>query len=287
MSWLDKLLPAIKTKISGGKPGVKEGVWDKCPACSATLYHPELVKNKHVCTQCSHHLRISARSRLDYLLDKDTNSKSKEIGKNIKPVDKLRFKDTKSYADRLNAAKKKTGENDALIVKHGHVDGVAVVVAAFDFGFLGGSMGSVVGEKFVLGVQAAIDANCPFIAVTASGGARMQESLYSLMQMSKVSAALGKLKQVKLPYIVILTDPTTGGVSASLAMLGDIHIAEPNALICFAGPRVIEQTVRETLPEGFQRSEFLLEKGMVDIIIDRRQIPQRVASILRKLMYAH
>lgn len=283
MSWLDKILPTIKTSISGDKKGVKEGVWDKCPDCGATLYQPDLIKNKHVCTQCGYHIRISARKRLSYFLDEGD---VKEIGKSVKPVDKLKFKDSKSYTDRLNAAQRKTGENDALIVQSGRVDGVKVVCSAFDFGFLGGSMGSVVGQKFVLGVEEAIAENCPYIVFTSSGGARMQESLFSLMQMAKVSAALGKLKDANLPYIVVLTDPTTGGVSASLAMLGDLHIAEPKALIGFAGPKVIEQTVREKLPEGFQRSEFLQEKGMVDIIIDRRELPHRASKILLKLMHS-
>lgn len=283
MSWLDKILPAIKTSIAGEKKGVKEGVWDKCPECSATLYQPELIKNKHVCTQCGYHMRIGARMRLSYFLDQGD---IKEIAALVKPVDKLRFKDTKNYTDRLSAAQKKTGESDALVVQSGRVDGVKVVCSAFEFGFLGGSMGSVVGEKFVRGVQEAIDQNCPYIVFTSSGGARMQESLFSLMQMAKVSAALGKLKDANLPYIVVLTDPTTGGVSASLAMLGDLHIAEPKALIGFAGPRVIEQTVREKLPEGFQRSEFLQEKGMVDIIIDRRELSPRISKILLKLMHS-
>ena len=282
MSWLNKILPAIKTRISGDRKGVKEGVWDKCPSCNDALYQPELVKNKHVCPHCSYHIRISARRRLSYFLD---DSGIVELGKDIKPIDMLKFKDTKNYSDRIIAAKKKTGENDAFIIQRGRVFGEKVVCGAFEFGFLGGSMGSVVGEKIVIAINDAIEHHCPFVIFTSSGGARMQESLFSLMQMAKTSAALGKLKDENLPYIVVLTDPTTGGVSASVAMLGDIHIAEPKALIGFAGPRVIEQTVREKLPEGFQRSEFLLKKGMVDIIMDRRELSERVAKILHKLTY--
>lgn len=284
MSWFkrkktDKIQTEVKAK---DKAGVPEGVWDKCPGCGTVLYRPELTKNLMVCPQCGHHLRISARQRIALFLDE---GQQRELAKNIKPVDMLKFKDTKSYKDRLSASQKKTGEHDALIVVAGEVKKIPVVVAVFEFGFQGGSMGSVVGAKFVAAVDYARKHRVPFICFTASGGARMQESLFSLMQMAKVSAALAKLKQEGLPYIVVLTDPTTGGVSASLAMLGDIQLAEPKALIGFAGPRVIEQTVRETLPAGFQRSEFLQEKGMVDMIVDRRQLRDAMAGLLAKLTH--
>ena len=284
MSWLGRILPErIRTETAGRdvkKAGVPEGVWDKCPKCNTTVYRPELEKNAFICPQCEYHMRIGARQRIDLFLDKGGHQ---EIGAKIRPVDMLKFKDTKAYKDRLQAAQKKTSESDALIAMEGSVEGLPVVIAVFEFGFLGGSMGSVVGERFIRAVNRAIETRKPFICFTASGGARMQESLFSLMQMTRASAALAKLKEAGLPYVVVLTDPTTGGVSASLAMLGDLHIAEPKALIGFAGPRVIEQTVRETLPEGFQRSEFLVEKGMVDMIVDRRELPKRVASLLRKL----
>jgi acetyl-CoA carboxylase carboxyl transferase subunit beta len=283
MSWIGKIIPAkIRTEGDGKiKKGVPEGVWDKCPACGAALYRPELERNWHVCPHCDHHLRVRARQRLDFFLDEKGRV---EIGAEVVPVDALKFKDTKSYKDRIAAAQEQTGETDALIVMKGAVKGVPVVVAAFEFSFLGGSMGSVVGERFVRAVDAAIEAGVPLICFTASGGARMQESLYSLMQMAKISASLAKLREAGLPYFVVLTDPTTGGVSASLAMLGDIHIAEPKALIGFAGPRVIEQTVREKLPPGFQRSEFLLEKGMVDIILHRKLLPEKIASLLNRML---
>ena len=280
MSWFTRVM-GKSLGLGTEKKNVNDGVWSQCPKCQTTIYSEELKNNYYVCPHCNHHHRISARDRLGLFLD---NSGSKEHFTNIQPKDMLKFKDTKSYKDRLSQAKKKTGEDDALVVMEGTVNGLPVVAASFNFMFLGGSMGSVVGEKFVRGVSLAINKKVPFICFTASGGARMQESLFSLMQMSKTSAALNKLAQEKLPYIVVLTDPTTGGVSASLAMLGDVHIAEPKALIGFAGPRVIEQTVKETLPEGFQRSEFLVEKGMVDMIVDRRNLKDEVSSIIEKLL---
>jgi acetyl-CoA carboxylase carboxyl transferase subunit beta len=248
----------------------------------AILYRPELETNLYVCPQCQHHLRIRARQRIDWFLDPQLRT---EICQEVKPVDALKFKDTKAYKERLAAAQSKTGEDDALIVYKGSVKDIPVVVVAFEFEFLGGSMGSVVGERFVRAINHCLEHKLPLVCFSASGGARMQESLFSLMQMAKISAALARLKAVGLPYFVVLTDPTTGGVSASLAMLGDIHLAEPKALICFAGPRVIEQTVREKLPEGFQRSEFLQEKGMVDMIVDRRQMRDKVAGLLAKLLH--
>ncbi|GAB6141777.1 acetyl-CoA carboxylase, carboxyltransferase subunit beta [Methylosoma difficile] len=281
MSWLEKLRPAfIKTDASVKKATVPEGLWNKCDDCNAILYNSELEKNHSVCPKCDHHMRISARTRLDLFLDEGDRL---EIGKNIKPTDPLKFKDTKKYKDRLLAAQKQTKETDALIVMKGQLHGQDVVVAAFDFSFMGGSMGSVVGERFVRGVNKSLELGIPFIVFTASGGARMQESLFSLFQMAKTSAALTKLSDNGIPFISILTDPTMGGVSASLAMLGDINVAEPNALIGFAGPRVIEQTVREKLPEGFQRSEFLQEHGAVDMIIDRRDMREKIADILAML----
>jgi len=277
MSWFKKLLPSrIKTNASTRR-SVPEGVWIKCPICSAVLYRAELARNYEVCPKCSHHLRIHARERLDQFLDSESRQ---ELGAEISPVDKYKFRDSKKYKDRLNQAQKKTGETDALIAMCGSVKSLPVVACAFEFSFMGGSMGSVVGERFALAVDAAIEKKVPLICFTASGGARMQEAIISLMQMAKTSAALGALRRNKLPYISVLTDPTTGGVSASLATLGDIIIAEPNALIGFAGPRVIEQTVRETLPEGFQRSEFLLEHGDIDMIVDRRNMRDEIVSLL-------
>ena len=277
MSWFKKLLPSrIKTNASTRR-SVPEGVWTKCPICSAVLYRAELARNYEVCPKCSHHIRIHARERLDQFLDSESRQ---ELGTEISPVDKYKFRDSKKYKDRLNQAQKKTGETDALIAMCGSVKSLPVVACAFEFSFMGGSMGSVVGERFVLAVDAAIEKKVPLICFTASGGARMQEAIISLMQMAKTSAALGALRRNKLPYISVLTDPTTGGVSASLATLGDIIIAEPNALIGFAGPRVIEQTVRETLPEGFQRSEFLLEHGDIDMIVDRRNMRDEIVSLL-------
>ena len=283
MSWLDKIPQKIQRAVGAvQRKNVPEGLWSKCESCLTVLYRSDLETNAEVCPKCSHHNRIGARARLNHLLDPD--EKRVEIGANIEPIDPLKFKDSKSYADLIKAAQKEGGEKDALIVMQGKIHGMNVVAAAFEFKFMGGSMGAVVGERFVRGIDAAIKLKAPFICIAASGGARMQEGLLSLMQMAKTSAALTKLSQAKLPYISVLTDPTMGGVSASFAMLGDVIIAEPNALIGFAGPRVIEQTVRETLPEGFQRAEFLVEHGAVDIIIDRREMRQKLANILSSLM---
>ena len=282
MSWFEKLLPkTIRTEGSNKKGAVPEGLWTKCPGCNAILYNTELERNLSVCPKCEHHMRISARARLAMFLDAEGRE---EIGKNIKPVDPLKFRDTKKYKDRIVQAQKQTKEYDALVVMKGKLNGSDIVAAAFDFKFMGGSMGSVVGERFVRGVNKSVELGIPFIVFTASGGARMQESLFSLFQMSKTSAALTKLSHAGIPYISFMTDPTMGGVSASLAMLGDINVAEPNALIGFAGPRVIEQTVREKLPEGFQRSEFLQEHGAIDMIVDRREMRDKIADILALLM---
>lgn len=280
MSWLTKIIPN-KLLISSSRKDLPTGVWQQCPNCSTTLYIKDLIKNLMVCNSCNHHLRITARQRIDYFLDSVNRY---EHFNNVQPVDMLKFKDTKPYKDRLSEAQKKTNENDALLVFEGLIKGQPSIVVSFDFFFLGGSMGSVVGEKFVRAVDLAISQGKPLVCFTASGGARMQESLFSLMQMAKTSAALTKLSDNRLPYIVVLTDPTAGGVSASLAMLGDVHIAEPNALICFAGPRVIEQTVREKLPKGFQRSEFLLEKGMIDMIVNRCDMKNVISRLIEKLM---
>jgi acetyl-CoA carboxylase carboxyl transferase subunit beta len=280
MSWLKKLLPTrIKTN-GASRRTVPEGIWTKCPSCNAVLYRAELSRNLEVCPKCNHHMRITARERLDQFLDPEPR---REIGGDIKSVDKLRFRDTKKYKDRLTQAQRATSEDDALVVIHGGLKHMPMVACVFEFEFMGGSMGSVVGERFARGVDACLEHNIPLVSFAASGGARMQEALFSLMQMAKTSAALGLLRARGLPYISVLTDPTTGGVSASLATLGDINIAEPNALIGFAGPRVIEQTMRETLPEGFQRSEFLLEHGIIDMIIDRRDMRDRLASLLAML----
>lgn len=282
MNWFEKLLPSkIRTTGENDKKNVPEGLWAKCNACDAIIYRAELERNQEVCTKCDHHMRISARRRLEQFFDEDSRE---EIGAGIEAVDVLKFRDDKKYRDRLSQAQKQTGEKDALLVMRGRVLGVEMVAAAFEFRFMGGSMGSVVGEKFVRAVNTCIDNNLPLICFTASGGARMQEALFSLLQMAKTSAALTRLSRRRLPYIVVLTDPTMGGVSASFAMLGDIHIGEPGALIGFAGPRVIEQTVRETLPEGFQRSEFLLEHGAIDMIVDRRQMRGRISSLCTMLM---
>ena len=283
MNWFSKLLPSrIRTETSTTKKSVPEGLWAKCNSCSAVLYRAELQRNLDVCPKCSHHLRIDARTRLDMFLDENGRV---EIGAEIKPVDALKFRDLKKYKDRLVQAQKATDESDALVVMQGKVKNAPIVAAAFEFKFMGGSMGSVVGERFVRAVNAAIEHNTPLICFSASGGARMQEALFSLMQMAKTSAALTRLQKRGLPFISVLTDPTMGGVSASFAMLGDINIAEPNALIGFAGPRVIEQTVRETLPEGFQRSEFLLEHGAIDMVLDRRDMRDRIANILSMLTH--
>lgn len=282
MSWFKKLVPStIRTEGSNKKVTVPEGLWNKCPSCNAILYNTELERNLSVCPKCEHHLRISARTRLNLFLDEQGRE---EIAKNVKPIDPLKFKDSKKYKDRISQAQKQTKEHDALVVMKGQLHGQDIVAAAFEFSFMGGSMGSVVGEKFVRGVNKSVELGIPFIVFTSSGGARMQESLFSLFQMAKTSAVLTKLAEAGLPYIACLTDPTMGGVSASLAMLGDINIAEPNALIGFAGPRVIEQTVREKLPEGFQRSEFLQEHGAIDMIIDRREMRDKIASVLAMLM---
>lgn len=281
MSWFEKLLPSIR--ISGGddKKNVPEGLWAKCNKCDAIIYRAELERNQDVCTKCDHHMRQSARRRLDQFLDEEGRT---EIAPNLESEDILKFKDDKKYRDRLNTAQKTTGEKDALVVMKGLVQGVELVVCAFEFRFMGGSMGSVVGEKFVRAVNSCLDHNIPLVCFSASGGARMQEALISLFQMAKTSAALTRLSRRGLPFVSVLTDPTMGGVSASFAMLGDIHIAEPNALIGFAGPRVIEQTVREQLPEGFQRSEFLLEHGAIDMIVDRRQLREKISSLCTMMM---
>ena len=277
MSWFTKLLPSRIKTDGASRRTVPEGVWSKCEECSAVLYRAELERNLEVCPKCSHHMRIGARARLGYFMDQEPRV---EIGSEIKPVDKLKFRDSKKYKDRLSQAQKQTKEDDALVVIMGQLKGIPVVVAAFEYNFMAGSMGAVVGERFVLAAEAAIDNGIPLVCFSASGGARMQEAILSLMQMAKTSSALAKLSARGLPYISVLTNPTMGGVSASLATLGDINIAEPRALIGFAGPRVIEQTVRETLPEGFQKSEFLLEHGDIDMIVDRREMRERISSIL-------
>lgn len=282
MSWFKKLLPSrIKTNGTARR-SVPEGIWTKCDRCSAVLYRAELARNIEVCPKCNHHMRISARDRLDHFLDP---GEKEELGADIRPVDRLKFRDSKKYKDRLSQSQKLTGESDALIVFRGQLKSIPVIACAFEFNFMGGSMGSVVGERFVLAVEASIESGVPLISFSASGGARMQEALISLMQMAKTSSALSVLKSKGIPYISVLTDPTMGGVSASVATLGDINIAEPNALIGFAGPRVIEQTVREKLPDGFQRSEFLLEHGNIDMIVDRRELRDRIASLLSMLTH--
>ena len=282
MSWLQKLLPPkIKRDTSAPRKVVPEGLWSKCDACEAVLYRADLEKNLHVCPKCSHHNRISARERLDYLLDREGRY---EIGAEVLPVDTLKFKDSRRYGERLEEARTETSEEDALIVMQGGIKSIPVVTAAFEFRFLGGSMGSVVGERFVRGVQACLEQRLPYVCITASGGARMQEGLLSLRQMAKTCAVLTQLARERLPFITLLTDPTMGGVSASFAMIGDVVIAEPGALIGFAGPRVIEQTVRETLPEGFQRSEFLLKHGAIDMIVDRREMRDKLAALLAMLL---
>lgn len=277
MSWFEKLMPTRIRTEGGNKKAVPEGLWAKCPSCSAVLYRAEMERNLEVCPKCAHHNRIGARRRLDLFLDAEPRE---EVGASLEPTDPLRFKDSKKYKDRLSAAQKATGEKDALIVMRGQLHGRDLVAAAFEFSFMGGSMGSVVGERFVQGVNTAMERRSPMVCFAASGGARMQESLFSLMQMAKTSAALKRLSQKGLPFISVMTDPTMGGVSASFAMLGDVNIGEPGALIGFAGPRVIEQTVREKLPEGFQRSEFLLDHGAIDTIIDRREMRDRISNIL-------
>ncbi len=280
MSWFDKLLPSRIRTEGGNKKAVPEGLWAKCPGCSAVLYRAELERNMEVCPKCGHHNRIGARRRLEGFLDEDGRE---EIGSGLESGDPLKFKDSKKYKDRLNAAQKATTESEALVVMRGQLKGVELVAAAFEFSFMGGSMGSVVGERFVRGVNACLERSAPLVCFAASGGARMQESLFSLMQMAKTSAAIQRMNRRGVPFISVMTDPTMGGVSASLAMLGDLNVAEPGALIGFAGPRVIEQTVREKLPEGFQRSEFLVAHGAVDIIMDRREMRDRLAGILAML----
>ncbi len=281
MSWIDKLLPPKMNRADGGpKKSVPEGIWVKCPACEAALYAVDLSNNAQVCPKCCHHHRIGARERLDRLLDAEGRF---EIGPEVRSLDSLKFKDSRKYPERLKEAIEVTGEIDALVVMQGAIRNVPVVAAAFEFGFMGGSMGSVVGERFVRGVDCAVEQKLPFICFAASGGARMQEGLFSLFQMAKTTAALTRLSARKLPFISVLTDPTMGGVSASFAFIGDVVIAEPGALIGFAGPRVIEQTVREKLPDGFQRSEFLLEKGAIDMIVDRRELTAKLAHLLALL----
>jgi acetyl-CoA carboxylase carboxyl transferase subunit beta len=281
MSWLEKLLPPrIQRSDSATRKSVPEGLWVKCPSCEAVLYRTDLESNLHVCPKCDHHMRIRARERLDALLDAEGRY---EIGQETLPVDTLKFKDSKKYPDRLKSAMEATGETDALVVLGGAIMTLPVVVACFEFEFMAGTMGSVVGERFARGAQVALEQKVPFVTIAASGGARMQEGLLSLMQMAKTTSMLTKLSEKKIPYISVLTDPTTGGVSASFAFMGDVVIAEPKALIGFAGPRVIENTVREKLPEGFQRSEFLLQKGAVDMIVDRRKMREEIARLLALL----
>ncbi len=285
MSWIDRILPSIsrsRDRDDKGSGKIPEGLWRQCPRCEATLFHETLEKNADVCPKCDYHIRISARRRIEIFLD---SKGQRELDSDLEPLDSLNFKDLKRYKDRLQTAKKSTGENDALVVVSGELAGLSVIVVAFEFGFIGGSMGAVVGEKFVRAVNACISERLPLICFSTSGGARMQEALISLMQMAKTAAALEELNRQALPYISVLVDPVYGGVSASLAMLGDINIAEPNALVGFTGPDVIKQTVRVNLPEGFQRSEFLLEHGAIDMIVDRREMRNKISSILEKLNY--
>jgi acetyl-CoA carboxylase carboxyl transferase subunit beta len=279
MSWFKRLLPKISATEK--KKGVPEGIWSKCPACEAVLYRAELERNLFVCPKCNHHCRLTARQRLDLFLDSENRL---EIAAHISPEDRLKFRDSKKYKDRLSAAQKETAEIEALIVMQGKLNNLPLVVAAFEFSFIGGSMSVAVGERFVAGVQAAIEHRVPFVCFSTSGGARMQEGLFSLFQMAKTATALTRLSRAKLPFISVLVDPTMGGVSASLATLGDLIIAEPKALMGFAGPRVIEQTIRQTLPAGFQRSEFLLEHGAIDSIVDRRQMREWIYRVLSKLV---
>ncbi len=282
MSWIDKLLPPqIQPSNASERKSVPEGLWVKCPSCEAVLYRTDIEASLHVCPKCSHHMRIGARVRLNHLLDQEGRY---EIGQEVLPIDALKFKDTKKYPDRLKDAMESTGETDAMVVMGGSIHAIPVVVACFEFEFLGGSMGSVVGERFARGAMTALEQKVPFICISATGGARMQESLLSLMQMAKTNSMLTKLSKARLPYISVLTDPTMGGISASFAFMGDVVMAEPKALIGFAGPRVIEQTVREKLPEGFQRSEFLMQKGGVDMIVDRREMRKEIADLLALLL---
>ncbi len=281
MSWLQKLLPPrIKSAPGERKTPVPEGLWVKCPSCEAVLYRTDLEKNLHVCPKCAHHSRVGARERIEQLLDPEGRF---EIGLEVLPIDSLKFRDQKKYPERLADALEETGETDALVVMQGSIKSVPLVLAAFEFGFMGGSMGSVVGERFVRGVRVAYENRIPFVCIAASGGARMQEGVSSLFQMAKTTAVLQELTKARLPFVSLLTDPTMGGVSASFAFVADVVIAEPGALIGFAGPRVIEQTVREKLPEGFQRAEFLVEKGALDLIVDRRQLRDELANLLALL----
>jgi len=283
-NWLEKIMPSVrKPSKDNRRTNVPEGLWRKCPRCENVIYQPELERNLDVCPKCEHHMRIDARTRLAMFLDDGEQS---EIGADLEPVDRLKFRDSKKYKDRLIAAQKETGEKDALISLRGHVNGLPVVAAAFEFRFMGGSMGSVVGERFLRSVDVCLEHRLPFVCFSASGGARMQEALFSLMQMARTSAALQRMRDAGLPYISVLTDPVYGGVSASLAMLGDINVAEPGALIGFAGPRVIEQTVRQKLPEGFQRSEFLLDHGAIDMIVHRRDMKDTLHRLLANLTHA-
>ena len=284
MSWLDKILPSRIRATKDEKGSVPEGLWHKCSNCGAVLYTAEFDKNQHVCPKCNHHERISARKRVSIFLD---TTDVQEMFNNLSPKDMLKFKDKQKYQDKFEQTQDKTGEKDALLVFKGYLKKIPVVVCAFEYSFFGGSMGSVVGEKFNRAVDLSIETRSPLICFSASGGARMQESLFSLFQMSKTSAALAKLSEQSIPYVSVLTDPTMGGVSASLAVLGDINIAEPNALIGFAGPRVIEQTVREKLPDGFQRSEFLQEHGTIDMIVERKDQPEKIANILDMLGFSN
>ena len=282
MSWFEKLMPSrIRVNKSKDRKVIPEGVWEKCPSCQTVLYREDIIQNKYVCSNCGYHMRISARNRLDIFLDPDN---IQELFVKLSSKDFLKFKDSKKYKDRISEAQNKTNEKDALLVVQGKINGIDVIVAAFEFSFMGGSMGSVVGEKFTRAAKESVSKNIPLICFSASGGARMQESLVSLFQMSKTSSAISDMRKNSVPFISVLTDPTMGGVSASLAMLGDINIAEPKALIGFAGPRVIEQTVRETLPEGFQRSEFLLEHGAIDMIVDRRNLKVEITNIIKTLV---
>ncbi|WP_018863877.1 acetyl-CoA carboxylase, carboxyltransferase subunit beta [Thioalkalivibrio sp. ARh3] len=282
MSWFERLMPSRIRTDSSNKRGVPEGLWVRCEGCDATLYRPEVERNLDVCPKCGHHRRMSARRRLETFLDEEGRE---EIAAQIESSDVLKFRDSKKYKDRLVAAQKSTGERDALVVMQGQLIGRPLVASAFDFRFMGGSMGSAVGERFVRGANRALEQRIALVCFSASGGARMQEALFSLLQMSKTSAVLARMREERIPFVSVMTDPTMGGVSASLAMLGDINVAEPNALIGFAGPRVIQQTVRETLPEGFQRSEFLLEHGAVDMIIERGEMRRRLASVLGMLTH--
>lgn len=281
MSWFKKLLPSKIRTEAGNKKGIPEGIWTRCNGCQAVLYRAELERNMSVCPKCNHHIRLRARDRIDHFLDETARQ---EIASDLEPIDRLKFKDSKKYKDRISSAQKQTNETEALVAYQGQLHGMPIVVCVFDFAFLGGSMGAAVGERFVQAANISLEQHCPFICFSASGGARMQEGLFSLMQMAKTSAVLTRLSAQHIPFISVLTDPTMGGVSASLATLGDIIIAEPNALIGFTGPRVIAQTVREVLPDGFQRSEFLLQHGAIDLIMDRRDMRHRIAGLLAKLM---